>query len=323
MPQPFTNFDEEVDTGVMCQICDCWLSGRREFDRHCEQRHPIVVDADSTTVVHSYDQPVTPPSAFLIHSPNSDIGSSSSASYSPATSRKRNRYSSPGDSSSSSGKSNKHLCLACGRYYSSEWNLERHKRESCPLKTKRSKVNEEKSPKLLKLETLELPPLRLSDTNWVADCHLIIGDSRVAVSKTVLSTSSTYFASLFQYYEGKNEVPLSETVDPSVFSLAMDVFNGQQNLDESSIDFVMFVADKFGIKSLYEKCESFVAEKLPASSVMHAIRLADEYNMLDLKNALFSSISIDVFRGLSADRDYCSMEPKLKAELLEKWGTFL
>ena len=63
--------------------------------------------------------------------------------------------------------------------------------------------------------------------------------------------------------------------------------------------------------------------QLPASSVMHAIRLADEYNMLDLKNALFSSISIDVFRGLSADRDYCSMEPKLKAELLEKWGTFL
>lgn len=54
MPQPFTNFDEEVDTGVMCQICDCWLSGRREFDRHCEQRHPIVVDADSTTVVHRY-----------------------------------------------------------------------------------------------------------------------------------------------------------------------------------------------------------------------------------------------------------------------------
>ena len=31
---------------------------------------------------------------------------------------------------------------------------------------------------------------------------------------------------------------------------------------ESSIDFVMFVADKFGIKSLYEKCESFVAEKV-------------------------------------------------------------
>lgn len=63
--------------------------------------------------------------------------------------------------------------------------------------------------------------------------------------------------------------------------------------------------------------------QLPSSSVMHAIRLAEQYRMCGIKQALFDSISIDVFRSLAADEDYRQMGAELKAELLEKWGTFL
>lgn len=56
---------------------------------------------------------------------------------------------------------------------------------------------------------------------------------------------------------------------------------------------------------------------------MHAIRLAEQYRMAEIKQALFDTISIDVFRSLAADQDYRQMGPELKAELLEKWGTFL
>lgn len=45
--------------------------------------------------------------------------------------------------------------------------------------------------------------------------------------------------------------------------------------------------------------------------------------MAEIKQALFDTISIDVFRSLAADQDYRQMGPELKAELLEKWGTFL
>ncbi|VDN85041.1 unnamed protein product [Brugia pahangi] len=83
------------------------------------------------------------------------------------------------------------------------------------------------------------------------------------------------------------------------------------------------MADKFKIKPLYDRCERFIAEKLPSSSVMHAIRLAEQYRMCEIKQALFDSISIDVFRSLAADEDYRQMGAELKAELLEKWGTFL
>jgi hypothetical protein len=56
---------------------------------------------------------------------------------------------------------------------------------------------------------------------------------------------------------------------------------------------------------------------------MHAIRLAEQYRLADTKHKLFESISIDVFRSLAADEDYRQMGAELKAELLEKWGTFL
>ncbi len=63
--------------------------------------------------------------------------------------------------------------------------------------------------------------------------------------------------------------------------------------------------------------------QLPHVSVMHAIRLAEQYRLADTKHKLFESISIDVFRSLAADEDYRQMGAELKAELLEKWGTFL
>uniref|UniRef100_A0A9J2PDR2 BTB domain-containing protein n=1 Tax=Ascaris lumbricoides TaxID=6252 RepID=A0A9J2PDR2_ASCLU len=320
----FSAFDDDTDSGVLCRVCDCWLPGQREFERHCDELHPVAADPDSTTVANSHDSSVTPPSAFLLNSQNSDIGSQSSAPYSPTGSRKRVGYDSTEDLSSQCGKSSKHLCQACGKFYSSEWNLERHKRESCPLRSKRSKSGDEKSQtRLTRLDSLDLTPLQPVDPKWIDDCALVVGDSRIGVSRSVMSRSSTYFASLFQYYDSHSDVPLPVPVDPLAFQQAVEVFKGTLPLDEKNIDCVIYMADKFKLKPLYEQCESFVAEKLPSSSVMHAIRLAEQYRMCEIKQALFDSISIDVFRSLAADEDYRQMGAELKAELLEKWGTFL
>lgn len=75
--------------------------------------------------------------------------------------------------------------------------------------------------------------------------------------------------------------------------------------------------------SVFQFFNVFELFQLPSSSVMHAIRLAEQYRMCEIKQALFDSISIDVFRSLAADEDYRQMGAELKAELLEKWGTFL
>ncbi|VDM44555.1 unnamed protein product [Toxocara canis] len=239
MTQTFSAFDDDADNGVLCRVCDCWLPGQREFERHCDELHPVAADPDSTTVANSHDSSVTPPSAFLLSSPNSDIGSHSSAPYSPAGTRKRTlAYDTNDDLGSQCAKSGKHLCQACGKFYSSEWNLERHKRESCPLRAKRSKIGDDKgSSRLTRLDSLDLTPLQPVDPKWVDDCALVVGDSRIGVSRSVLSRSSAYFASLFQYYDSHSDVPLPVPVDPVVFQQAVEVFKGTLPLDGSFITF--------------------------------------------------------------------------------------
>ncbi|EPB71935.1 zinc finger, C2H2 type [Ancylostoma ceylanicum] len=165
----------------------------------------------------------------------------------------------------------KHLCQACGKFYSSEWNLERHRRESCPVKGKASPAPREPS---------------------------------------ALSRASAYFAQLFAMHDpSKGELRLE--LDPSHFQSLLDVYNNPNNLNQYNIDAVVVLANRLKFCTL------------PQISVMHAIRLAEQLKLSAIKQRLFDTISIDVFRSLASDEQYKKMDAELKAELLEKWGTFL
>lgn len=55
LPQTtYSTFDDDTDSGVLCRICDCWLPGQREFERHCDELHPVAADPDSTTVPQTW-----------------------------------------------------------------------------------------------------------------------------------------------------------------------------------------------------------------------------------------------------------------------------
>uniref|UniRef100_A0A8R1TKB5 BTB domain-containing protein n=1 Tax=Onchocerca volvulus TaxID=6282 RepID=A0A8R1TKB5_ONCVO len=326
LSQTYSSYDEDTDNGVLCRVCDCWLPGQREFDRHCDELHPVAADPDSTTVPQTFEQTTLPSGSIMLSTATpSEVNLNPSGSYSVATANRKRVSSDPLESGSYfSTKNGRHLCQTCGKYYSSEWNLERHRRESCPLQMKRLKNIADEKIRLAKLEPVDLLQFQTTiSTRWVDDCALIVGESRIGVPRAMLSRASTYFSSLFQYYENHNDVPLPVPVDPIAFHQAMEAFKGLLQLDGKNIDCILFMADKFKIKPLYDRCERFIAEKLPSSSVMHAIRLAEQYRMCEIKQALFDSISIDVFRSLAADEDYRQMGAELKAELLEKWGTFL
>ncbi|EJD76036.1 zinc finger protein [Loa loa] len=325
LPQTYC-YDEDADNGVLCRVCDCWLPGQREFDRHCDELHPVAADPDSTTVPQTFEQTSLASGSIMLSTAiSSEVSLNPSGPYSVAATNRKRVSSDPLESGSYfSTKSGRHLCQTCGKYYSSEWNLERHRRESCPSHMKRLKSITDERTRLAKLEPVDLLQFQTTvNTRWVDDCALIVGESRIGVPRAMLSRASTYFSSLFQYYENHSDVPLPVPVDPIAFHQAMEAFKGRLQLDGKNIDCILFMADKFKIKPLYDRCERFIAEKLPSSSVMHAIRLAEQYRMCEIKQALFDSISIDVFRSLAADEDYRQMGAELKAELLEKWGTFL
>uniref|UniRef100_A0A158Q8X5 C2H2-type domain-containing protein n=1 Tax=Elaeophora elaphi TaxID=1147741 RepID=A0A158Q8X5_9BILA len=269
LPQTYSSYDEDADNGVLCRVCDCWLPGQREFDRHCDELHPVAADPDSTTVPQTFEQTSLPSGSIMLSTAiSSEVNLNPSGPYSVATASRKRVSSDPLESGSYfSTKSGRHLCQTCGKYYSSEWNLERHRRESCPLHMKRLKSNADERTRLAKLESVDLLQFQTSvSARWVDDCALIVGESRIGVPRAMLSRASTYFSSLFQYYENHNDVPLPVSIDPIAFHQTIEAFKGRLQLDGKNIDCILFMADKFKIKPLYDRCERFIAEKKDGNS---------------------------------------------------------
>ncbi|WKX95045.1 hypothetical protein Q1695_011921 [Nippostrongylus brasiliensis] len=197
----------------------------------------------------------------------------------------------------------KHLCQSCGKFYSSEWNLERHRRESCPVKGKGPSPAQEPADNAVNDET-----------------SVQVGHTLFLLSRSALSRASAYFAQLFAMHDpSKGELRLE--LDPTHFQSLLDVYNNPSNLNQGNIDAVVVLANRLKFSTVFDSCERYIAEQLPQVSVMHAIRLAEQLKLSSIKQRLFDTISIDVFRSLASDEQYKKMDAELKAELLEKWGT--
>ncbi|KAK6060301.1 BTB/POZ domain protein, partial [Cooperia oncophora] len=194
---------------------------------------------------------------------------------------------------------------SCGKFYSSEWNLERHRRESCPVKGKGASPAREPAESAVNDET-----------------SVQVGHTLFLLSRSALSRASAYFAQLFAMHDpSKGELRLE--LDPTHFQSLLDVYNNPNNLNQYNIDAVVVLANRLKFSTVFDSCERYIAEQLPQISVMHAIRLAEQLKLSSIKQRLFDTISIDVFRSLASDEQYKKMDAELKAELLEKWGTFL
>ncbi|KAK5971528.1 hypothetical protein GCK32_011885 [Trichostrongylus colubriformis] len=205
----------------------------------------------------------------------------------------------------SRSQQHKHLCQSCGKFYSSEWNLERHRRESCPVKGKGASPTREPAESAVNDET-----------------SVQVGHTLFLLSRSALSRASAYFAQLFAMHDpSKGELRLE--LDPTHFQSLLDVYNNPNNLNQYNIDAVVVLANRLKFSTVFDSCERYIAEQLPQISVMHAIRLAEQLKLSSIKQRLFDTISIDVFRSLASDEQYKKMDAELKAELLEKWGTFL
>ncbi|CAI4229234.1 unnamed protein product [Auanema sp. JU1783] len=192
---------------------------------------------------------------------------------------------------------------ACGKFYSSEWNLDRHKRESCQTKV----VIDEGA------VFFPIPE----------EVTLSLKGKRYIVSRNSISNDFGSFQTFFSAYNLKATGEISLDVDANDFRAVINIFNHPHTISAVNIDLVTHVSDRLKIPVVFDLCVKYISEELPKISVMHALRLAEEYHLNCLKQRLLDSISIEVFRSLSADHNYKLLDAELKAELLEKWGTFL
>ena len=128
----------------------------------------------------------------------------------------------------------------CGRFYSSEWNLDRHRREICPTK----------------LNTDTNSPNAQND-----DVSIIIGSCRFILPRTALTKASSAFTSLFLLHDpAKGDLRLEG--DPMDFQNLLDVYNDPLSLNRANVDQVLLLAEQYKFSQVTDTCAKFIENEV-------------------------------------------------------------
>ncbi|GMT14799.1 hypothetical protein PFISCL1PPCAC_6096, partial [Pristionchus fissidentatus] len=141
---------------------------------------------------------------------------------------------------------------------------------------------------------------------------------KFCVSRLAAMKASPYLASLLAT---SREITID--VLPSALQTLLVVHSDHSSLTVDNVVSVSETALKLKVTHVRNLCEKFITYELPKYSLLRAIRLADLYKLVKLKDQLFECLNIDILRSMSLNDDYRDMRSELKAELLEKFGEYL
>ncbi|KAH7699059.1 Protein BATH-47 [Aphelenchoides avenae] len=106
------------------------------------------------------------------------------------------------------------------------------------------------------------------------DVTLVMGGKRLRANKGILAVHCEFFAAAFygERTDRNDEEHVLPDVDPDDFEKFKDVvYPPQKALDEGNIYAVVSLADRFGAKSLLEKCEDFMLGHLGAADAFKGL----------------------------------------------------
>jgi len=116
-----------------------------------------------------------------------------------------------------------------------------------------------------------------------ADFTFTVSGEDIKAHKAILAARSTYFKNMFQTDMKENltdkvEVP---DADPNAFrGMLQYIYGGMapKNLEDIAID-LFAIADKYGLDTLKDMCESSICRNLDIDTVIDALILAERYNL--------------------------------------------
>ncbi|PIC48964.1 hypothetical protein B9Z55_007744 [Caenorhabditis nigoni] len=159
-------------------------------------------------------------------------------------------------------------------------------------------------------------------TEKYSDVVLIVEGTKFYVLKQYLASQSTYFDSLLlgnskeTKKSKKSEITLSD-IKSDDFQHFLELICGESSIDESTIDGIIHLSNKYDAKLAIQKCEEFLM-KYSEKPLKEKLKLASKYNLKQLKNDCLSKISSssDIRSVLSYDSS--EMDPAVVLELLQK-----
>ena len=168
--------------------------------------------------------------------------------------------------------------------------------------------------------------LTIFNQELLSDIKFVVRDSQggsesktIPAHKFVLAISSPVFYAMFygELAERKDYVDISDCEYESLLELFRFIYSDEANLTPDNVMQLMYLAKKYMLPSLADKCSVYLQENLNASNVFHVLPDAQKYEEKDLLDHCWKVIEKETEDTVKSD-GFITIERSILEELVEK-----
>ena len=161
----------------------------------------------------------------------------------------------------------------------------------------------------------------LSDVKFVVPASTVKSESKkvIPAHKFVLAISSpVFFAMLFgEMAETTDTIELPDCEYESLLELFRFMYSDEVNLSGSNVMQVLYLANKYMIPSLAEKCKEYLQENLDASNVFCILPHSQKFEDKDLEDRCWEVIEKQTEEAVTSD-EFVTLERSLVESVVKK-----
>ena len=161
----------------------------------------------------------------------------------------------------------------------------------------------------------------LSDVKFIVPASNSESESRkmIPAHKFVLAIGSPVFYAMFfgEMAETKNSIELPDCEYESLLELFRYLYTDEVNLTGSNVMHVLYLAKKYMLPSLAEKCGAYLQENLEASNVFSILPLATKFDDQDLENRCWEVIEKHTEEAVTSD-EFVTLDRSLVESVVKK-----
>ena len=161
----------------------------------------------------------------------------------------------------------------------------------------------------------------LRDVQFIVPASNSESESRkmIPAHKFVLAIGSPVFYAMFygEMAETKNSIELPDCEYESLLELFRYLYTDEVNLTGSNVMHVLYLAKKYMLPSLAEKCSAYLHENLGASNVFSILPHAKKFDDQDLENRCWEVIEKHTEEAVTSD-EFVTLERSLVESVVKK-----
>ena len=159
----------------------------------------------------------------------------------------------------------------------------------------------------------------LSDVKFIVPVSNSESRKMIPAHKFVLAIGSPVFYAMFfgEMAETKNSIELPDCEYESLLELFRYLYTDEVNLTGSNVMHVLYLAKKYMLPSLADKCSAYLHENLGASNVFSILPHAKKFDDQDLENRCWEVIEEHTEEAVTSD-EFVTLERSLVECVVKK-----